>query len=106
MARAVLPDFFIQKLGLTLQAHSMQNNLAEDSDPYSERIRMADYMIMLNEEERVELIGILEREVAEDHAEFRRSEAPDYREMMKKEEQLVRRLLEKVKHSASETVVP
>ncbi len=67
---------------------------------------MADGIITLTDEERVELIGILEREVAEDHAEFRRSEAPAYRDMIKKEEQLVRRLLEKVRHSAPETVVP
>lgn len=65
---------------------------------------MADCMIMLTEEERLELVGILERELADDHAELRRTESPSFREMMKKEEQLVRRLLEKVRNAAPQTV--
>lgn len=57
-----------------------------------------EYSLLLNEQERVELLRLLEGALLETHAEKRRTEAPAYREQVRLEESLLRNLTEKVRH--------
>jgi uncharacterized protein (DUF1778 family) len=50
------------------------------------------YTLVLNEEQRAELLRILENARVETHAELRRTEAPAYRDELHHEETVVQQL--------------
>jgi hypothetical protein len=56
-----------------------------------------EYTLVLNDEERKELLRLLESSLTETHSEARRTEAPGYREQIHQEEALLRTLTEKVR---------
>jgi hypothetical protein len=55
------------------------------------------YSLTLTEDERAELLRLLEAALLETHAEKRRTEAPAYRDRMLHQETLIRALAEKVR---------
>ena len=57
----------------------------------------AVYTLALKEEERIELLRLLEESLVETHMEKRRTEAPGYREDLLHQEALIRTLTEKVR---------
>ncbi|HEV3144518.1 MAG TPA: hypothetical protein VGZ47_11585 [Gemmataceae bacterium] len=57
----------------------------------------AEFQLSLNDEERTELLRLLDDCVVEIHAEIRRTEAPDYHEKLRNKETLIRALTEKVR---------
>jgi hypothetical protein len=56
-----------------------------------------EYTLALTEEERTELLRLLESSLVDVHAERRRTEAPDYQEQIHRQECLLRTLTEKVR---------
>jgi hypothetical protein len=58
------------------------------------------YTLVLSDEERKELLRLLESSLTETHAEARRTEAPGYRDQIHQEEVLLRALTEKVRRLA------
>lgn len=56
-----------------------------------------EYSLVLNEQERAELLRLLEAALVDTHAEKRRTEAPAYRVQVGTEESLLRGLTEKVR---------
>lgn len=56
---------------------------------------------MISEEERAELIRILESAVGENRVEIHRTHTPDYRERVLGEQTLLRGLLDKFQHMRS-----
>ena len=61
----------------------------------------AEYTLALNEEERVELLRLLEESLVDTHVEKRRTEAPGYRDLIIHQEALIRALTEKVRRLRS-----
>jgi hypothetical protein len=57
----------------------------------------ATYTLAINDEERQELLRILEQYLIDTHAERRRTEGPAYHEQIVHEENLVKALTEKVR---------
>lgn len=57
----------------------------------------AEFTLALKEEERAELLRLLEGSLVETHAERRRTESPSYQEEIGHEEALLRTLAEKVR---------
>lgn len=57
----------------------------------------AEYTLALNEEERGELLRLLEETLVETHAERRRTESPGYQAQVNYEESLLRALTDKVR---------
>ncbi len=55
----------------------------------------ANYTLTISEEERVELVRILEQTLAESRVESHRTHTPEYRERVKGEQSLLRGLLDK-----------
>ncbi len=55
------------------------------------------YTLALNEEERAELLRLLEGSLVDVHAERRRTEAPGYQEQIHRQESIIRTLTEKVR---------
>jgi hypothetical protein len=60
-------------------------------------IAATEYTLTLSQEELEELLGILERELSDLHAECRRAEAPAYHERLRAEESVLRSLAAKVR---------
>ncbi len=58
---------------------------------------MAEFSLKLSEEERAELLRLLERSVVETHAEKRRTEAPALQAEIGHEETVLRTLTDKVR---------
>ncbi|HLW64661.1 MAG TPA: hypothetical protein VKS79_05025 [Gemmataceae bacterium] len=56
-----------------------------------------EYVLPLTQEERAELLRILEQQLVEVHGESRRTEAPAYQQEVHHEEALIRALTEKVR---------
>lgn len=56
------------------------------------------YTLTLTEEERKELLQLLEMSLVNTHAEVRRTEAPAYHREVAHEETVIRGLVEKVRH--------
>ena len=57
----------------------------------------AEYHLMLNDEERTELLRLLDDSVVEIHAEIRRTDAQDYHDELKRKETMIRALAAKVR---------
>jgi len=57
-----------------------------------------EYRVSFTEEEREELLRILEGSLVETHAEKRRTEKPAYQEEVGQEESLIRTLVDKVRN--------
>ena len=57
----------------------------------------AEYHLMLNDEERTELLRLLDDSVVEIHAEIRRTDAQDYHDELKRKETMIRALTAKVR---------
>jgi hypothetical protein len=51
------------------------------------------FVLALTEPEREELLRLLEQELTEVHAERRRTEAPDYRDQLRRRETLIQGLV-------------
>ncbi len=60
-----------------------------------------EFTLLLTEEERAELLQLLEQSLVETHAEKRRTEAPGYREQVSHKEVVIRTLLDKVRQLSS-----
>lgn len=60
-------------------------------------LRPTEYTLCITEDERAELLRLLEQEVADIHVECRRTEAPDYHDRLREEETLLRLLTAKVR---------
>jgi len=58
-----------------------------------------EYQVSFTEEERAELLRILEASLLETHAERRRTESPAYQEEVGHEESLLKTLVDKVRRS-------
>ncbi len=56
-----------------------------------------EFTLALNEEERAELLRLLEESLVETHAEKRRTEAPGYQERLERQEAIIRSMTEKVR---------
>jgi hypothetical protein len=56
------------------------------------------HSFMITEEERTELIQLLERVLGETRIEIHRTHTPDYRERVMSEQTLLRGLLDKISH--------
>jgi hypothetical protein len=59
--------------------------------------QMNKFTLNITEEERAELLRILEGSLVETHAEKRRTESPSYQDQVGREESLLRALTEKVR---------
>jgi hypothetical protein len=59
-----------------------------------------NYNLSINEEEREELLRILEQYLVDTHVERRRTEKPSYHDQVVHEESVVRSLTEKVRQLA------
>jgi hypothetical protein len=55
-----------------------------------------EYTLQLTEEERNELLFLVDQALRDVHAERRRTEAPAYQERVRREESVIRSLAEKV----------
>ena len=62
---------------------------------------MENFKIEVNEEERTLLARIVEDWLEETHGELRRTDTPDYRDEVKHEEDVTRKLLTKLKVPAA-----
>jgi hypothetical protein len=62
--------------------------------------RAAEYTLTLTEEEREELLRLLEQADEDVRGEQRRTESPKYHEEVRQEEHLLARLVEKVRRLA------
>lgn len=60
-------------------------------------IPATEYTLTLSDEERTELLGILERELADLRVECRRTDAPAFHEQLREEEIVLRLLAAKVR---------
>jgi hypothetical protein len=58
---------------------------------------IVQYQLTLNEDERNELLRLLDDCVVEIHAEIRRTEAPEYHDKLRSKETLIRALTERVR---------
>lgn len=58
---------------------------------------VVEFTLLINEEERAELLHLLEESLVETHAERRRTEAPSYQAQVVHQEALIRSLVEKVR---------
>ena len=58
---------------------------------------ISKYTLGITEEERAELLRLLEGSLVETHAEKRRTESPSYQDQVGREESLLRTLTEKVR---------
>jgi hypothetical protein len=56
-----------------------------------------EYTLALSEDERVELLGLLDRELADLHVECRRTDTPAFHDQLRDEEMLLRALAAKVR---------
>jgi hypothetical protein len=65
--------------------------------PIMATLQANTYTLTLSEEERSELLRILESSLVETHAERRRTESPSYQGAVEREESLLRNLTEKVR---------
>jgi hypothetical protein len=61
-------------------------------------VESLEFTLRLNEEERAELLRLLETCLREVHGERRRTEAPAYQSRVAHEESLIHGLTEKVRH--------
>jgi len=57
---------------------------------------MAEFNLLINEQERAELLRILESSLGETRVEVHHTHTPGYRENVKHEEEVIRSLLQKV----------
>jgi hypothetical protein len=57
----------------------------------------AEFQLLLNDEERSELLRLLDDSVVEIHAEIRRTDAQDYHDGLKRKETMIRALTSKVR---------
>jgi hypothetical protein len=57
---------------------------------------MAEFSLVINEQERNELLRLLKNSLGETRVEVHRTHTPGYREDVKHEEQVIRNLLEKI----------
>ena len=57
---------------------------------------MAEFNLMINEQERGELLRLLKSSLGETRVEVHRTHTPGFRENVKKEEEVIRRLLDKI----------
>jgi hypothetical protein len=57
----------------------------------------AEYQLRLNDEERNELLRLLDDSVVEIHAEIRRTDAQDYHDQLRAKEKMIRALTERVR---------
>ena len=57
----------------------------------------SEYQLSMNDEERTELLRLLDDSVVEIHAELRRTEAPEYHDQLRDKETMLRALTEKVR---------
>jgi hypothetical protein len=58
---------------------------------------MADFHLVLNEQERGELLRLLEQALGDTRVEVHRTHAPGYREEVQREEEVIRGLLDKLR---------
>ena len=56
-----------------------------------------EFTLALTDEERAELLSLLEESLVDTHAEKRRTEAPAYRERIQRQEAVIRSMTEKVR---------
>lgn len=64
----------------------------------SKIIEAVEFTLTINEEERAELLRLLEHNLAETRVEVHRTHTPGYREQVLHNEQLLRNLIAKVRH--------
>ena len=57
----------------------------------------AEYHLTMNDEERTELLRLLDDSVVEIHAEIRRTDAQEYHDELKRKETMIRALTAKVR---------
>lgn len=57
---------------------------------------MAEFNLLINEQERAELLRLLRNSLGETRVEVHHTHTPDYRESVKHEEEVIRGLLEKL----------
>ncbi|HLW68115.1 MAG TPA: hypothetical protein VKS79_22550 [Gemmataceae bacterium] len=57
----------------------------------------AQYQLTLNDQERDELLRLLDDSVVEIHAEIRRTEAQEYHDQLRAKEKMIRALTERVR---------
>lgn len=62
---------------------------------------MTEITVILNEDERAELLRILNRELGDVRVEVHRTHSPEFREFVKTEEGILRRLSEKLRQAAA-----
>jgi hypothetical protein len=55
------------------------------------------FTVTFTDEERAGLLNLLDRSLCDTHAEARRTEAPDYREQVHRQEALLRGLIDKLR---------
>ena len=57
---------------------------------------MAEFNLLINEQERAELLRVLKNSLGETRVEVHHTHTPAYRESVKEEEEVIRGLLEKI----------
>ena len=57
---------------------------------------MAQFNLVINDQERAELVSLLKNSLGETRVEVRRTDTPGFRENVKHEEEVIRGLLEKL----------
>jgi hypothetical protein len=58
-----------------------------------------EFTLTLNEEERTQLVSLLEQTLRDTHVEARRTEAPAYQEQVHHQERLLRGVIEKLRRT-------
>ncbi len=86
--------------GRRMMRHETAQSPDEQAAGYLEHDKenpMAEFTLMLNEQERTELLQLLEHSLKETRVEVHRTHTPGYRENVQLEEQVLRNLLDKIR---------